>query len=143
MSDVLIYESDGGEILENDLNITMTKSGIESAVYLSLFAGNRGDSGLVDDKNQWWGNYADSNREYRSELQTIAFGLPIISNSLRKIETASKRDLQWLIDTANVKKVLIDATRDQEEDRVKLKISIILIDEVTIVLEFFVTPTEN
>lgn len=92
-------------MVENGL-ILLT-DGLETAVYLSLFGGNEDDPGQSDVTQQWWGNLLETDpaRTYRSETQYLLKSLPLIPANLRRVEQAAKRDLQWLLDTANATKV--------------------------------------
>lgn len=98
--DVLMFQTnDGGEVTFIDGQPIMTK-GFETAVYLSLFGGNREDDGSEDNNLQWWGNFiiTDPMEKYKSETQYQLLRLPITSASLLKLEEAAKKDLQWLLD---------------------------------------------
>lgn len=98
--DVRLYNTpDGGEIDAVNGEIVLD-SGLETAVFLSLFGGNERDSGLqADDRLQWWGNLTETDpaRRYRSETQHLIAALPLVTANLRRIEEAAKRDLEWMV----------------------------------------------
>lgn len=99
MTDVLLQQTpDGGDIIVENGRFSLT-SGIETAVYLSLFGGNEDDSGAEgDDPIQWWGNLTETDpaRVYRSETQHLLRSIPAITANLRRIEAAVGRDLAWM-----------------------------------------------
>lgn len=102
MTDVLLQQTpDGGDIIVENGRFSLT-SGIETAVYLSLFGGNEDDSGAEgDDPIQWWGNLTETDpaRVYRSETQHLLRSIPAITANLRRIEAAVGRDLAWMAGT--------------------------------------------
>jgi len=98
--DVLMFQTnDGGEVTFIDGQPIMTR-GFETAVYLSLFGGNREDDGSEGNNLQWWGNFivTDPMEKYKSETQYQLLKLPITSSSLLRLEEAAKKDLQWMLD---------------------------------------------
>lgn len=84
MTDVLmIHTPDGGEICLTDNEVRtgddpvrvadiVTTTTPETACYLSLFGGNREDSGSEGNRFTWWGNLGeeDPNARYISEFQS-------------------------------------------------------------------------
>lgn len=111
MTDVrLFHTEDGGDVeYDGDTYVQLvTDSGLETAVYLSLWGGNERDPGTADDddepdhphKYQWWGNHGESGAfRQTSETQNLIRSLPAVSSNLLRIEDAAKRDLQWFLDT--------------------------------------------
>jgi phage gp46-like protein len=103
MPDVRLYQKDGdgGEVDCVGGQLAMD-DGLDTAVYLSLFGGNDDDSGLDGDKpRQWWANLdePDEARRYRSELQALLRGMPLIPANLRRAEDAAAADLVWMTDS--------------------------------------------
>jgi phage gp46-like protein len=100
MTDVALrHTNDGGEIVAANGLLDMD-DGLYGAVYLSMYGGNVEDSGSDGDKaNQWWGNMSELEPEqtYRSETQHALRSLPLVPASLRQIEDAVKRDLEWMV----------------------------------------------
>ena len=97
--DVLLEQTDdGGEITVVNGVITMS-GGLETAAYLSLFGGNGDDDGRKGNPKTWWGNLLEISpaKKYISETQHLLQSIPAVSASLRKIEDAAKKDLNWFL----------------------------------------------
>jgi|LSPZ01.1.fsa_nt_gi phage gp46-like protein len=99
--DSLLYETpDGGELaVENGLFVSDKQ--FSTAVYLSLFGGNKEDTGKTKNKNEWWGNVINGvteNEKLRSRFQYIITGLPMTVKNIKEAETAAAMDLQWFLD---------------------------------------------
>ena len=108
-SDILLIDSpDGGEIvLENGL--IKYDLQFSTAIYLSLFGGNKDDPGKTARNRSWWGNlFAEKESEQiRSRFQYIISGLPMTVKNMRDAEEAARMDLDWLkkdklADTINI-----------------------------------------
>ena len=123
--DVALFNTlDGGEITVEDGIVAMS-GGLETAVYLSLFGGNRDDQQRPGDLKQWWGNLAETDpaQRYRSETQRILDGLPATSANLMRIQDAVLRDLQPLIDAGAIRKAQAAASLEAHK-RVRIRIRI-------------------
>ena len=110
--DVLMFQTnDGGEVTFIDGQPIMTR-GFETAVYLSLFGGNREDDGSEGNNLQWWGNFivTDPMEKYKSETQYQLLKLPITSSSLLRLEEAAKKDLQWMLDDKIASNIEVSAS---------------------------------
>jgi phage gp46-like protein len=99
--DLLLEDTpDGGDVqIENELFVN--DKSFNTAVYLSLFGGNKDDNGKVKNKNTWWGNTLDGvseNEKIISRFQSIIFGLPMSTKNIQEAENAANLDLQWVID---------------------------------------------
>jgi len=97
--DILLFQTpDGGNISYIDGQPEMT-GGFASAAFLSLFGGNERDDGTDGNQFSWWGNLLENDRDYKyiSETQNLLLGLPITAQSLRRIEQAAERDLEWFL----------------------------------------------
>jgi phage gp46-like protein len=99
--DLLLEDTpDGGDIqIEHDL--FMNDKSFNTAVYLSLFGGNKEDSGKVKNKNTWWGNTLpgiSENEKIISRFQAVIFALPMTTKNIQEAESAARIDLQWTID---------------------------------------------
>jgi phage gp46-like protein len=96
---LLLDSSDGGDIaVENGLFAADGR--FATAVYLSLFGGNKDDPGKVASKNEWWGNKTGGiteNEKLRSRFQHIIAGLPMSVKNIKEAEKAAVMDLEWLI----------------------------------------------
>ena len=90
---------DGGDILIKEGFIISDKT-FGTAVYLSLFGGNKEDNGRVRNRKTWWGNTlrgVSENRRLVSRLQAIIFGLPMTTKNILDAEEAARLDLGWII----------------------------------------------
>ena len=110
--DVLLIDTpDGGDIvIENDL--IQPDKNFSTAVYLSLFGGNKDDTGKVKNKNQWWGNYLagiSQNEKLRSRFQNIIMGLPMTVKNINDAENAAYKDLEWFIEDEIADKITIQS----------------------------------
>ena len=97
--DVLLIETpDGGDIVLEDGCIKACKD-FSTAVYLSLFGGNKDDAGTVKNRHTWWANTFKETPESEkvvSRFQAVITGLPLSVKNIRKAETAAALDLEWL-----------------------------------------------
>ena len=121
--DVLIYQAaDGGELAMQGGVLALT-GGFESAVYLSLFGGNRDDDGREQNRMNWWGNLSESNpaRQYRSETQYLILRLNPTSGNLLRIEDAMRADLGWFL-TENIVSDLETGARIPRKDELQLNV---------------------
>jgi phage gp46-like protein len=100
---------DGGDIrIENDLFVS--DRSFNTAVYLSLFGGNKDDTGKVKNNKTWWGNTLGStaeNEKLVSRFQAIIFGLPMTTKNIQDAETAASLDLKWLVDAPAADKIIV------------------------------------
>jgi phage gp46-like protein len=98
--DLLLSETpDGGDvsILEG---LFQSDLGFSTAVYLSLFGGNKADSGKVKNKHTWWGNTlrnVNENEKMISRFQALIYGMPMTTKTIQEAEAAAILDLQWLV----------------------------------------------
>ena len=97
--DVLLFETpDGGDILLESGLVKPCKD-FSTAVYLSLFGGNKDDAGTVENRCTWWANTLKETPESEkmiSRFQAVIAGLPLSVKNIRKAETAAVFDLEWL-----------------------------------------------
>lgn len=92
----LIMSDDGAELaIENGL--ILPEKGFDTSVLISLFGGNIEDSGKVENKNGWWGNYSLGGEKIQSRFQAITNGQPLTVASAKEAINAAKLDLNWLI----------------------------------------------
>ena len=71
-----------------------------TAVYLSLFGGNKGDY-TGRDNETWWGNLipgTQKNEKLVSSFYAVVNGFPLNSASIKKAAKAAEYDLKWLTD---------------------------------------------
>jgi phage gp46-like protein len=113
MTDVLLQQTnDGGEITYVNGN-PITTDGLEVAVYLSLYGGNKNDDGTDATAHlQYWANFDETvpEKRYRSEFQALSQGLSNVAANLLRLEEAAKRDLQWLLDTGIATAIEVSAS---------------------------------
>ncbi len=99
MTDVLMTQTaDGGEVAFRNGQAVMSE-GLETSCLLSLFGGNKLDSGLdADNAKQWWANLSETDAalQYRSQLQHLLATLPLTPANLARFEDAATADLAWL-----------------------------------------------
>lgn len=99
--DVLLFDTqDGAEITIFNGLISMDK-GFNSAVYLSLFGGDKDDTGEVVNNNTWWGNKIQNiseNEKLVSRFQSFITSVPLTSKNVKLAEGKVIQDLQWMID---------------------------------------------
>jgi phage gp46-like protein len=100
---------DGGDIrIENDLFVS--DRSFNTAVYLSIFGGNKEDNGKVKNNKTWWGNTLEGtpeNEKLVSRFQAIIFGLPMTTKNMESAETAASLDLKWVIDEGIADKIKV------------------------------------
>ena len=109
--DLLLYDSpDGGEIDVLD-GLFMCDRAFDSAVYLSLFGGNRNDAGKVKSPKEWWGNMlggtADAEK-MTSRFQAVITGLAMTTKNIALCENEAVRDLAWLKAESAVDEIIAD-----------------------------------
>jgi phage gp46-like protein len=106
--DLLLEDTqDGGDIsIENDLFVNDRT--FKTAVYLSIFGGNKEDNGKVKNNKTWWGNTLSGtpeNEKLISRFQAVIFGLPMTTKNIESAENAASLDLKWVIDEGVADKV--------------------------------------
>lgn len=104
---LLVDTPDGGDILIDE-GLFQADSSLETAVYLSLFGGNKEDSGKVKTNKTWWGNTLDETSDEEkliSRFQYIITALPLSVKNIRAAEAAAVLDLQWAINLGIADKI--------------------------------------
>lgn len=94
----LIETSDGGDIVLENGCVKSCKD-FSTAVYLSLFGGNKDDAGMVKNRNTWWANTLQETPESEkmiSRFQAVITGFPLSIKNIRQAESAAALDLDWL-----------------------------------------------
>ncbi|MDR2734310.1 MAG: phage GP46 family protein [Spirochaetota bacterium] len=99
--DILLVDTpDGGDIRIENGTFARDRA-CSTAIYLSLFGGNKDDSGKVKNKNTWWGNTlggVSENEKLVSRFQAVIFGTPMTTKTILEAEDAARLDLQWIIE---------------------------------------------
>jgi phage gp46-like protein len=111
--DLLLFDTpDGGDV--NIVNgVFVNDRAFNTAVYLSLFGGNKDDTGKVKNRKTWWGNTLDGvaeNEKMISRFQAIIDGLPMSSKNIQEAETAASLDLKWISDEGMADKIEVSGT---------------------------------
>jgi phage gp46-like protein len=108
--DLLLEDTqDGGDIIiENELFVNDRT--FKTAVYLSIFGGNKDDNGKVKNNKTWWGNTlggTTENEKLVSRFQAVIFGLPMTIKNIESAENAASLDLKWIIDEGIADKIKV------------------------------------
>jgi phage gp46-like protein len=106
--DLLLLDTpDGGDAVIRE-GLFVSDRSFDTAVYLSLFGGNKSDSGKVKNNKTWWGNTLNGvmeNEKLISRFQAIIAGLPMTAKNIEAAETAAKLDLKWIKDEGIAEKI--------------------------------------
>jgi len=117
---LLTLTEDGGELAIED-GLFMPDKSFATAVLISLFGGNIEDSGKVENRSGWWGNYTGSTEnKIQSRFQAITNGNPLTVATAKEAVNAAKLDLAWVIengiaDEISIKGVIADVKRFELE----------------------------
>ena len=124
--DVLLIETpDGGDIVLENGAVKPCKD-FSTAVYLSLFGGNKDDAGTVKNRYTWWANTLKETPEDEkivSRFQAIITGLPLSIKNIRKAETAAALDLEWLKSEGVADEIIADG-KTKGKDSFVLRVQI-------------------
>jgi phage gp46-like protein len=108
ISDIFIFESFNGgelELVNDDLKVSQ---GLHNQVYLALFGGNVEESTTenlneLDERSDFWGNeYLTPENQFNSEFEKALNQVALNSSGISKLESAAKKDLQYLSEIANI-----------------------------------------
>jgi phage gp46-like protein len=106
--DLLLQDTfDGGNVLVSD-GLFQSDRSFDTAVYLSLYGGNKSDSGKVKNNKTWWGNTLQGtgeNEKLVSRFQNIIFSLPMTTKNILEAEDAARLDLKWIVDEGMADKI--------------------------------------
>jgi phage gp46-like protein len=89
---------DGGDIRVEEEFFVNDKT-FNTAVYLSLFGGNKEDAGKIKNSRSWWGNMLSGtaeNEKMVSRFQAVIAGKPMTAKNIQEAENAAELDLKWL-----------------------------------------------
>jgi phage gp46-like protein len=105
----LLLEStpDGGDI-RIDNGLFVGDQTFNTAVYLSLFGGNKDDPGKVKNNKTWWGNLIPGTQEDEkmvSRFQAIITAIPMTTKNILEANNAAELDLKWIVDEGIADKV--------------------------------------
>jgi len=124
--DLLLYDTpDGGDIRVEE-GLVASDRAFSTAVYISLFGGNKDDSGRVRNRRTWWGNTlrgVSESRRLASRFQAIVFGMPMTAKNILDAEEAARLDLSWITSEKIADKITADG-RAEARNRFSLEIKI-------------------
>jgi phage gp46-like protein len=93
--------------IENGL--VMSDKGFNTSVLISLFGGNVEDSGKVENRSGWWGNYTAQNTEkIQSRFQAVTNGNPLTVANAKEAINAAKLDLDWIVSNGIADEIAIN-----------------------------------
>jgi phage gp46-like protein len=125
--DVLLVETpDGGDFIMQD-GLIMADNNYSTAIYLSLFGGNKDDSGVVKTNKTWWGNTlrgTKKNEKLISRFQNIIRSMPLTIKNIRRAEDAAVLDLVWMVEEGLADKVEANGST-QGKNRFHLDINLL------------------
>jgi phage gp46-like protein len=134
--DILLIETpDGGDLIMQD-GIIMADNNYSTAIYLSLFGGNKEDGGVVKNNKTWWGNTlrdTPKNEKLISRFQYVIRSRPLTVKNIRDAEAAAVLDLAWMVEDGIADKV---ETSGSTEGQNRLYLIINLIKEKKIISDY-------
>jgi phage gp46-like protein len=130
--DLLLIETpDGGDCVLRDGLLSADRT-FGTAFYLSLFGGNKADSGKVKNKHTWWGNMLAGVTEKEkiiSRFQNFITGTTMTVKNIKNAEEAARQDLKWAVDEGIVDKINITG-RTEGKNRFRLYIQALKAEEL-------------
>lgn len=121
---LLVSGGDGGDIVVED-GLVKDCRNFDTAVYLSLFGGNKNDLNGRP-KETWWGNLVPGTKRsewMHSEFGAMVTGLPLTSGNLRNASEAVSRDLDWVKSEAGADSVSSSLLAENSK-RVRLTVEV-------------------
>ena len=118
---MLIETPDGGDCVLND-GLFAADLAFGTAVYISLFGGNKADAGAVKNKDTWWGNTLPGVLEKEkivSRFQNFIHVMPMTVKNIKDAREMASLDLKWIIDEGIADEVIVD-TRSEGINRLRL-----------------------
>lgn len=124
--DVLLFDTeDGGEISVIN-GLVINDGGFRTAVYLSLFGGNKDDGGEVASGDTWWGNRLEGvseNEKLVSRFMSFVRSVPLNSKNLKIAQDKAEEDLKWFLDDDIADSVEVELM-DEGNNRIQLNVRI-------------------
>lgn len=124
--DVLIFDTeDGGEISVIN-GLVIPDGGFRTAVFLSLFGGNKNDGGEVISGETWWGNKLEGvseNEKLVSRFMAFIRSVPLSSKNLKIAQDKAEEDLKWFLDDGIADSVEVKLL-DEGNNRIQLNVRI-------------------
>jgi phage gp46-like protein len=122
--DLLLTDTpDGGDCVIKD-GLFEADPAFGAAFYISLFGGNKADSGKVKNRKTWWGNALPGlpeNEKIISRFQNFILAKPMTVKNIMLAGEAAKQDLKWVIDEEIADEII---TTGQGEGRNRLRLYI-------------------
>jgi phage gp46-like protein len=118
---MLIETPDGGDCVFAD-GLISADPAFGTAVYISLFGGNKDDAGAVKNKNTWWGNTlqgVSENEKIVSRFQNFIHVMPMTVKNIKDARDMASLDLKWIIDEGIADEIIVD-TRSEGINRLRL-----------------------
>lgn len=108
--DIRIFQTENNGDISVSGGFIEMDSGLESAVYLSLFGGNEQDDGAAGNATAWWGNGIEqaSGARLISRTQNLLQSMPITTGNVEKLRLSVLLDLESMKDSGVFES--IDAT---------------------------------
>jgi phage gp46-like protein len=97
---LLVSTPDGGEVEIKDGHFVSDQA-FNTAVYLSLFGGNKDDPGTVKNNKTWWGNLlpaASDSEKMVSRFQAFITAQPMSTKNILAACNNAELDLAWIKD---------------------------------------------
>ena len=124
--DVLLFDTkDGGEISVIN-GLVIPDGGFRTAVYLSLFGGNKDDGGEVGSGDTWWGNRLEGVSESEklvSRFMAFVRSVPLNSKNMKIAQDKAEEDLKWFLDDDIADSVEVELL-DEGNNRIQLNVRI-------------------
>jgi phage gp46-like protein len=124
--DLLLFDTpDGGDVDITDGLFSCTRA-YDTAVFLSLFGGNKEDNGKVKNRKTWWGNTlrgVTENQKLVSRFQSVISGLPMTTKNILTAEDAARLDLGWMVGEKLADEIFVDG-RAVSQSRFNLKVQV-------------------
>lgn len=124
--DVLLFDTeDGGEISVIN-GLVIPDGGFRTAVFLSLFGGNKSDGGEVASGETWWGNKLENvseNEKLVSRFMAFIRAVPLSSKNLKIAQDKAEEDLKWFLDEEIADSVEVELL-DEGNNRIQLNVRI-------------------
>jgi len=117
----LIETPDGGDCVFAD-GLISADPAFGTAVYISLFGGNKADAGAVKNRDTWWGNTLQGVSESEkivSRFQNFIHVMPMTVKNIKDARDMANLDLKWIIDEGIADELIID-TRSEGINRLRL-----------------------
>jgi phage gp46-like protein len=110
MGDLLLIETpDAGDCVIKD-GLLESDPAFGTAFYISLFGGNKADSGKVKNRKTWWGNMlpgVPENEKIVSRFQNFILSKPMTVKNIKLACAAANQDLKWAIDEGIADEIII------------------------------------